>query len=170
MTAIAKTTTIPLLRRLRHLVRMHCLGPQCQKRWSVKVQREQNGSVSGALQFRSCALTTRPIGRVPKNRECTGCDSMAMKISGYKKYLARVIAANTANRKKSSMRKASPIARKTVCVDCQGRRNSSELQIPVPIVTLNQLGVKRITLCASKVRYFTCLVVSKMQFTSFLSR
>ena len=115
-------------------------------------------------------LTTRPIGRVPKNSECTGWDSMAMKISGYKKYLARVIAANTANRKKSSMRNASPIARKTVCVDCHGRRNSRELQIPVPIVTLNQLGVKRMTLCDSKVRYFPYLVASEMQFTSFLCR
>lgn len=93
-----------------------------------------------------------------------------MKISGYKKYLARVIAANRANRKKSRMRKARPIARKTVCVDCQGRRNNRELQIPVPIVTLNQLGVNRMTLYAAKFRYFAILVMSEMQFTSFLFR
>ena len=65
----------------------------------------------------------------------------------YKEYRAIVMAVKVTKMMMSSIRKAAPIARKTVWVDCHGSRNRSVLQMPVFIVTLYRDGVKRITLC-----------------------
>ena len=67
---------------------------------------------------------------VPKKSECTGCDSMAGKIAGYRVYRAIVMKEKKRKIAMSRIRKAAPIARKTACVDCHGSRKSRVLHMP----------------------------------------
>jgi hypothetical protein len=135
--AIAAATTVSIIHKIHMNVHDH--GPH-------------DGTQMATQSWMSVA---KPMGTVPRKRECTGSRIITVQISGQMVYLSKLKIVKIA--KSAVFRTKKIIDRSSSHLACHGRACNSTPQTPVPIVTANHDGVKLRTMCRHPTSYFVFL-------------
>jgi len=107
------------------------------------------------IATQSWMSVAKPMGTVPRKSESTGSSVMTVQISGQMVYLSRVKIVKMPKRVVFSTKKIIDMCSSHLA--CHGMACNSTPQIPVPIVTANQAGLKLRTIRRHPTSYLVFL-------------